>query len=220
MNRVVGKVLTKAYQRATSAAARKNNSESVSESKKVSYKKKRTEYRSKQASYRQEHLEEESSRHSAYFQKNKGELTDKHCAYKKERRQVDEAFVLNERCHQRLKNFLKAKGDPTKMVTFKHVGKTPKELLVYLKESAGVITIAGMQIDHIFPVSGYERGQHGMMTHFSNLQLLTASENNYKNARLPTKAMAAKVAAWAWPEGVTADMLPDKYPGWSTGLRK
>jgi len=31
--------------------------------------------------------------------------------------------------------------------------------------------------------------------------------------------MAAKVERWCWPDGVTEDMLPDKYDGWATPLR-
>jgi len=45
-------------------------------------------------------------------------------------------------------------------------------------------------------------------------------ENEEKFDKLPTKAMAAKVERWCWPAGVTEDMLPDKYPGWATALRK
>jgi len=55
--------------------------------------------------------------------------------------------------------------------------------------------------------------------HWSNYQLITTAENRTKNDRLPTKAMAAKVERWAWPPGITEDMLPDIYPGWSTPLR-
>jgi len=53
----------------------------------------------------------------------------------------------------------------------------------------------------------------------SNVQPLTKNENINKSAKLPTKAMAAKVERWAWPDGVTEDMLPDIYPGWATALR-
>ncbi len=55
--------------------------------------------------------------------------------------------------------------------------------------------------------------------HFSNLQPLTADENGDKSDKLPTKAMAAKVERWAWPPGITEDMLPDIYDGWATPLR-
>ena len=55
--------------------------------------------------------------------------------------------------------------------------------------------------------------------HWSNLQPLPMKDNRSKNNKLPTKAMAAKVARWAWPDGITEDMLPDKYDGWATPLR-
>ena len=55
--------------------------------------------------------------------------------------------------------------------------------------------------------------------HKSNMQPLTALENGMKGARLPTKAMAAKVDRSCWPDGVTEDMLPTIYPDWSSPLR-
>ena len=78
------------------------------------------------------------------------------------------------------------------------------------------------QLDHIFPLAVYDvldpEQQHKAMN-YTNFQPLTAFENNEKGTRWPTKAMAAKVERWAWPDGVTVDMLPDRYPGWSTALR-
>lgn len=79
------------------------------------------------------------------------------------------------------------------------------------------------QIDHIFPLAAYDvtnSEQQQKAMHYTNMQPLTATENNEKGARLPTKAMAAKVNERMWPEGVTLAMLPDKYPGWASGLRK
>jgi len=58
-----------------------------------------------------------------------------------------------------------------------------------------------------------------MVCHFSNLQPLTPQENGNKFDKLPTKAMAAKVYRDKWPPGITEDMLPDIYEGWSTALR-
>jgi hypothetical protein len=55
--------------------------------------------------------------------------------------------------------------------------------------------------------------------HWTNTQLLTPVENRSKSGRLPTKAMAAKVDRCCWPDGVTEDMLPTIYPGWSSPLR-
>ena len=61
--------------------------------------------------------------------------------------------------------------------------------------------------------------QQMMCMNRSNLQTLYPNENKSKKNQLPTKAMAARVARWCWPDGVTEDMLPDKYPGWATPLR-
>ena len=79
-----------------------------------------------------------------------------------------------------------------------------------------------MEVDHIFPMSRYNcllESEQRKVMHWSNFQPLPAEENLYKSDKLPTKAMAAKVARWAWPDGVTEDMLPDIYDGWATPLR-
>ena len=78
------------------------------------------------------------------------------------------------------------------------------------------------EIDHIFPMSIYKlenETQQRRCMHYTNLQPLTLSENRNKSAKLPTKAMAAKVDRSCWPDGITEDMLPDIYPGWATPLR-
>ena len=54
---------------------------------------------------------------------------------------------------------------------------------------------------------------------YTNFQPLRKSDNASKSDRLPTKAMAAKFGRWAWPDGITEDMLLDIYPGWSSSLR-
>ena len=66
--------------------------------------------------------------------------------------------------------------------------------------------------------NGDEMNQRRVMN-WSNTQPLTQSENIQKGHRLPTKAMAAKVDPSCWPDGVTMEMLPDIYPGWATPLR-
>lgn len=78
------------------------------------------------------------------------------------------------------------------------------------------------EIDHIFPFRLYDmqsgEDQRKVM-HISNLQPLSKTENRAKWEMLPTKEMASKVEAWAWPSGITEDMLPDIYDGWSTSLQ-
>jgi hypothetical protein len=219
MNRAIGKVLTLARGRDKNAAARVNNREAIADGKRKCYFAKHSEYRAKQTEYRRNHLIEESVRHSAYFQANKRELTDKHLEYKKERRQTDSAFRLNERCHNRLKTWLKAKHNGRKCKTFDIVGLSVSELWTKLKQDAQVDSLEDYDIDHIFPVSRYSAGQEERMMNHSNLQLLPKAANSWKKARLPTKAMAAKVDRSCWPDGVTEDMLPDIYPDWSSPLR-
>lgn len=98
------------------------------------------------------------------------------------------------------------------------VGKDRDELLQYLRETSGV-SDDDQQVDHIFPVSRYkDKGHIDRCMHYSNLQLLPGAANLSKSDKLPTKAMAAKVARWAWPDGVTEEMLPDQYDGWRTPL--
>lgn len=78
------------------------------------------------------------------------------------------------------------------------------------------------EVDHIFPFALYDATAEAdllKVMHFSNTQPLSKNENMHKSDKLPTKAMAAKVARWAWPDGVTEDMLPDIYDGWATPLR-
>lgn len=84
------------------------------------------------------------------------------------------------------------------------------------------LSMQSTHLDHIFPcvlynpeVSGWQR----KCFHYSNIQPLSAKENRNKYVKLPTKAMAAKVDRDKWPPGITEDMLPDIYPGWSTPLR-
>ena len=78
------------------------------------------------------------------------------------------------------------------------------------------------EYDHIFPMSRYDLGSKDNQLrcmHHTNFQPLTITENRTKSAKLPTKAMAARVDRDCWPDGVTEDMLPDIYPGWATPLR-
>jgi hypothetical protein len=104
------------------------------------------------------------------------------------------------------------------------IGSSFRHLFEHLNKQLGKgEELSDMHHDHIFPLSRHDlngdQGQYRAM-HYSNLQPLTQLENISKSAKLPTKAMAAKVERWAWPDGVTEDMLPDIYPGWATALRK
>ena len=112
---------------------------------------------------------------------------------------------------------MKTKAD----TTMKLVGAQPQEVTNRLL-SIWDARADTYDIDHVFPFRFYdmdcEGDQHKVM-HISNLQPLTKQENRTKWDRLPTKAMAARVDRSCWPDGVTEDMLPEKYPDWSSPLR-
>jgi 5-methylcytosine-specific restriction endonuclease McrA len=139
-----------------------------------------------------------------------------------ERRQTDETFVIVKRMRARLGSFTRSKNVPKQGHTFTLIGTSPAGLVEHLQSQAPGENLKLMQTDHVFPLSKYNIGStdaQSMAMHMSNLQPLTRIENKDKTDRFPTKAMAAKVERWAWPPGITEDMLPDIYPGWSTPLR-
>lgn len=132
-------------------------------------------------------------------------------------------YVIRQRLRSRLHCALRGSDGLKCDGTLELVGGSPRQLIDHLVEQINSgETLLVMQIDHIFPCSKFnlllEANQFKMM-HFTNLQPLTPFENQSKSSNLPTKAMAAKVARWAWPDGITEDMLPTIYPGWSTPLR-
>ena len=147
----------------------------------------------------------------------------KHAAYMAtyvpNRRAHDPIFRLKDTIRARLSAFLNGKGTTKNASTFTLVGCTATELILHLGDTPKA---GSKHVDHIFPLDCHPLetlDEQMKAQHFSNLQLLTLEENLSKSSKLPTKAMAAKVARWAWPDGVTEDMLPDIYPGWSTALR-
>ena len=155
---------------------------------------------------------------------NPDKVADKQRRYKKDNPQLlareREKYATNLehqlkcRIRARLRYHWRKTGAAKDTNTMGLVGCSPVELLDHLG------TVAG-QIDHIFPLARYNptTEQH-KMTRWENLQMLTFEENNEKNDRLPTKAMADKVKQCWWPDGITYDMLPDIYPGWETPLNK
>lgn len=122
----------------------------------------------------------------------------------------------------RLNNAMQRKGTRKHNTTLNLLGCSKEELHTRLQAMRQDCDVRFSHIDHIFPLAKHNiihnDGQRRAM-HFSNLQILTECENLDKSTRLPTKAMAAKVERWAWPEGITEDDLPEKYDGWATALR-
>lgn len=134
-------------------------------------------------------------------------------AINKARLKTDPVYKLKCLMRTRIGNHLRGKCKKSG-VTFQLIGCSPAELLEHLGDKPG-------QRDHIFPLSRYDAAteQH-KMTRWENLQMLTFEENDEKNDKLPTKAMASNVPKHLWPDGVTYDMLPDIYPGWATAQNK
>ena len=152
-----------------------------------------------------------------YRLNNKDEINRRIHILHKKRRKEDPAYLLACRSRTRIGNFLRSKGSAKAGKTFELIGCTPRKLQEYLNFHR-IGDSSDVHIDHIFPIVMYETDEESQrkFMHFSNLQLLTKKENIHKSNKLPTKDMAAKVDRDKWPDGVTEDMLPDIYDGWST----
>ena len=151
---------------------------------------------------------------------------DKHkndaLSYQKNRRKTDETFALKCRMRARLADWIGKSGISKACGTFDMIGCSPSHLRDHLQSICDDFCTSVHHIDHVFPLDVYDITDEEMQKramHFSNTQPLPQSENSNKSNKLPTKAMAAKVERWAWPPGVTEDMLPDIYDGWATPLR-
>ena len=119
--------------------------------------------------------------------------------------------------------WIKRNGAIKSQTTFKLVGATSEESHDHVvSQLLPGEQLKHLEIDHVFPFTAYdvhnEEDQRKVMN-YTNFQPLPKADNGSKSDRLPTKEMAAKVARWAWPDGVTEDMLPDIYDGWATPLR-
>lgn len=203
MNRAIGKVLTKARSRDRARDWGKANRQRQNATvKRWTERNRETSlYRSKQ-----------------YNDAHKKEALE----YQKQRRKTDEVFALKCRMRSRLLCWRKSSSAGRVCKTFDAIGCTPEQLRDHLRQQCTDFAVADYAVDHIFPLDAYKEKidtmQH-MAMHWSNVQPLTQAENSSKSSRLPTKAMAVKVERWAWPPGITEDMLPDKYDGWETPLR-
>ena len=146
-----------------------------------------------------------------------------HNTYRRKRYSEDDVYRFRCRLRVRLVTYLRTTGNPVvkDSSTFDMLGKTPTDVLDHLEQTSQM-EVSTSEIDHVFALAAYNLSvvtNTEKVMHWSNLQLLTPEENKSKNDKLPTKAMAAKVDPSCWPDGITMDMLPDIYPGWSTALR-
>lgn len=158
----------------------------------------------------------------AYREKHKVKRNKQIKEINKARRKNDPVYRAACQCRTRIGNFLRSNNILKKGKTFDQIGCTPPELAAHLGISRNSDLDRWKHIDHIFPLTMYgltSKEQQCKAMHYSNLQVLTESENESKHGRLPTKAMAAKVNIDCWPAGVSWEDLPDVYQGWSTGLK-
>ena len=139
----------------------------------------------------------------------------------KERRSTDSNYHTALLLRQRLRGMLKQAKGSKRTQTLNLIGTNLEDVKQHI-DSQWDTNRGTYDIDHVFPFRFYdidsEQGQRTVM-HYSNMQPLSGNENKMKSDKLPTKAMAAKVDRDKWPPGITEDMLPDIYPGWSTPLR-
>ena len=204
MNNAIGKVLSMARARDMNRAKRKNNPEKV---------------KLEAAAWYHKHKQKVLEKNKQWKQSNKDTVNRTRNEYSKRMRQNNPAFVLAQRCRDRLRHILEANGAKKENTTLQDVGISCSALATYLGVENG---IKGQEIDHIFPLSAYNWNDitsQSRSMHYTNLQPLSRNENIDKFDKLPTKAMAAKVDRDKWPPGITEDMLPDIYPGWATPLR-
>jgi hypothetical protein len=134
----------------------------------------------------------------------------------------DTAYAIRNRLLRRLKVAVQSAKVKKAAGTMQLVGCDLATLRGHIDNQLGGRSLDHYQLDHIFPFVRYNlqlASQQRRVMHYTNLQPLSTSENTSKNDRLPTKAMAAKVDRCCWPDGVTEDMLPTIYPGWSSPLR-
>ena len=143
-------------------------------------------------------------------------------ANERKRRKTDPVFQLTEKCRSALTRFIKRNEVDKAGATTKLLGCDFKEFTEHMNAQLHGFDRYTAEIDHIFPFFAFKQeittAQPKVM-HYSNLQPLTVEENAFKRNKLPTKAMAAKVDPSCWPDGITEDLLPDIYPGWTTPLR-
>ena len=135
----------------------------------------------------------------------------------------DAVFIVKKRVRARLLQFMKQQGLRKNNSTFEMIGMDKQQLADYLTlQLDDDEELQQCDIDHIFPLESYSF-DNGVIDprcmHYSNMQPLPPFDNGSKLDKLPTKAMAARVDRSCWPDGITEDMLPDIYPGWSTPLR-
>tara|TARA_B110001452_G_scaffold109165_1_gene90578 strand:+ start:409 stop:1155 length:747 start_codon:yes stop_codon:yes gene_type:complete len=181
---------------------------------------------------KQEDPEKKIQSNAASYKKHKKKRAEKQSEYLKlpatkkkrsDRRKEDDGHLVRERLRRRLHTALSGSDDRKSASTEALFGCSRNEMAEHLsKQLLAGNKLIDEEVDHIFAISLYDVGdgqQQGMCMNYTNCQPLTRQENAAKSNKLPTKDMAAKVDPVCWPTGITMDMLPDIYPGWSSSLR-
>ena len=217
VQRALGKVISKARARARSADWYEQNKERAIGKRLERYEQNKESEKEKMKEYAKSFTPKQLEDRKVYRENHKIERSE----YCKKRRREDDLFLLTERARGMINKLKKRKQGHRNGRTFEMLGTTAEELLDRLVALNNGESIQHCECDHIFPLAKYKntKDKEKKMLHFSNLQPLPGNANLDKRDKLPTKAMAARVERWAWPDGVTEDMLPDIYPGWSTPLR-
>lgn len=217
VQKAIGRVITRAKYRVRASTWHKANKERANQQSADRHKKHREHNKSVMREYHHKHR-------AGQLKKMKLWRCEKGTEYYQHKRATDPAFVVAERCRDRLNAFLASKNGAKKAnSTMALVGCSAKELHRQLYDDCNGRDFQECEIDHVFPFASFKNDDLDSMQrkvmHRTNVQPLTVCENRNKWDKLPTKAMAAKVDRSCWPDGVTEDMLPEKYPGWSTPLR-
>jgi hypothetical protein len=213
MNKVIGKVLTKARARDNIAAKRRSNPEFYKEYNRKALAKFYANNKSKANSWSR-----------AYNIKHKDTLRSKDRVRRKQRLRDNPIYAAAQRMRGRLRSVFDRHGIKKRDRTLAYIGCSANQIVEQMNLQCD---LEGRNkhsnvMDHIFPFRCYDLSNHQewyKVANFTNIQPLSHEENQWKYEKLPTKAMAAKVDRDKWPPGITEDMLPDIYPGWATPLR-
>ena len=165
------------------------------------------------ASYHAENRVRDNARMAEYARTHRQQINAQRAA----RRLTDEEYMVECRARDRLNAFVK-KGNDKSGETFALIGCSSSDLRDHLRRQlpAPSTSLRGYDIDHIFPFAMFGSGDLNKVMHYSNMQPLTPEGNNDKRSKLPTQAMASKVAPHCWPTDVSMEDLPLQYDGWKT----
>ena len=220
VQRAISKVLSRERDRARAAAHYEANKQDALKKRKARYAENKGKEKAQMATNHQKNRSDRLVAMKTY--REKPENRNARNANEKKRRRTDPVFQLTERCRSALSRFLKRNEVDKAGGTAELLGCDFKAFTEHMNAQLDGRDKNTPEMDHIFPFFAFKKEvttAQSKVMHHSNLQPLTVKENAFKRDKFPTKAMAAKVNPACWPDGITMDMLPDIYPGWTTPLR-